>query len=219
MAMRVRPVRPRTDGGRTSPRTALLCTVLVLAPAALTAAACGSQHPSGGAFSPSGTVNQDASAAPAPSPDSAMTNAPTRTTAAVPPTAPVAQVNKAVLDAYRAYQSMYQKVYERNDPTGLDAVAMDPLLTKVTKDVQRTKTKGEIWRFTNVSNPRVYARNKTGDSVFISDCLRTLASYRYSAKTGKRTGGGPGTSFAYRAAVRYTAGVWKVSDAIRDKKC
>ncbi|KAB2379697.1 hypothetical protein [Actinomadura montaniterrae] len=96
---------------------------------------------------------------------------------------------------------------------------MDPLLAQLTKDIESTKAKGEIWRFTNTLNPRVYAQSKDGTKVYVIDCVNTLAGYRYSAKTGKRTGGGPGGAYIYRTTVQYDSGTWKVAATTRDRTC
>ncbi|WP_433467439.1 hypothetical protein [Spirillospora sp. CA-128828] len=140
--------------------------------------------------------------------------------AAVAPSAiPTAQLYKTVLDRYRAYQDAYKKAYDTNDAGALPDVAMDPLLTEVTNDVEATKAKGEIWRFTKTVNPRVYARSKDSTKIYLIDCVRTLAGYRFSAKTGKRTGGGPGGAFMYRYTVQYDGGSWKVAASVRDGTC
>ncbi|MFI0353465.1 hypothetical protein [Actinomadura sp. 9N407] len=189
--------------GRPCVRPTLVLAAL-LATAALTA--CGQQSSSGD-FKPNGSL---ASTSP-------QNDAPAGT--AAPSALPTAQVNKTVLDVYREYQRVYKRVYESNDPTDLTTVAMDPLLGQITRDVEQTKAKGEIWRFTNISNAKVYARAKDGQTVYVIDCLRTLASYRFSAKTGKRIGGSEGASYLHRTAVRYDAGTWKVSETVRDDKC
>ncbi|MFB4312773.1 hypothetical protein [Actinomadura sp. 21ATH] len=168
------------------------------------AAACG-QQPSSGDFNPNGTLSRNTPATSAPS--------------ASPSALPTAQVNQTVLTRYREYQRVYKRVYESNDPSELSTVAMDPLLTQITRDVEKTRAQGEIWRFTNISNAKVYARAKDGLTVYVVDCVRTLASYRFSARTGKRTGGGEGGSYLHRTAVRYDAGTWKVSETVRDDKC
>ncbi|MFI6517270.1 hypothetical protein ACIBF1_17070 [Spirillospora sp. NPDC050679] len=176
-----------------------------------TVTACGQEKPSSGALKPSGTFNT------APPAQSGGTAPPTG--AAHPSALPTPQVNQNVLDRYREFQKVYKRVYERNDATELAAVAVDPVLSNVTKDVEKVKAAREVWRFTLVVNPRVYARAQDGLTVFVVDCLRTLSSYRFSTKTGKRIGGGPGGAFIYRTAMRYDSGTWKVSDSIRDKKC
>ncbi|WP_433327899.1 hypothetical protein [Spirillospora sp. CA-294931] len=169
--------------------------------------ACGdSGSTSGGDFKPNG------------SPTTAQAS-PTTPTSTAPSALPTEQVNQTVLQRYLEYQKVYKRAYEQNDPTELATVAVNPLLGQVSKDVERTKAKGQIWRFTNVSNPKVYARAKDGATVYVIDCMRTLSGYRFSATTGKRTAGGTGDAFVYRTALRYDAGLWKVSDSVRDKKC
>ncbi|REE96008.1 hypothetical protein [Thermomonospora umbrina] len=174
-----------------------------LALAGLTVA-CGAGSSPGGTFQPSGSLR-----AP-----TAPTGGPTG-----PGALPTPQIDAQVLRQYNAYQQAYKTAYERNDPSDLPAVATDPLLTTVTRDIERTRAKGEIWRFVNISNPRVYARSPDGLTVYVLDCMRTLAVYRYSAKTGRRTGNGEGGRYRYRAAVKYENSAWKVSDTKRDKAC
>lgn len=166
---------------------------------------CGASHPSSGALSPEGTFDTGG-AAPA-------------TTAPAPSAVPTAQLYKTVIERYRAYQAAYKQAYATNDPSGLPAVAMDPLLAQLTKDIESTKAKGEIWRFANTFNPRVYAQSKDGSKVYVMDCVRTLAGYRYSARTGKRTGEVPSGSFVYRTTVQYDSGAWKVAATVRDRTC
>ncbi|XVQ12695.1 hypothetical protein ACQP1W_09105 [Spirillospora sp. CA-255316] len=173
--------------------------------AAASMSACGDE-PSSGTFKPNGSL---------------ATNTPTSPPAAArpPSTIPTPQLDQTVLTRYREYRKVFKRVYEVNDATELATVATDPLLNEVTRDIEQLKDKGQIWRFTTISNPRVYARSKDGMTVYVVDCIRTLAGYRFSAKTGKRTGGGTGGAFLHRAAVRYDQGTWKVSDSVRDKKC
>jgi hypothetical protein len=168
------------------------------------AVGCGSGSSPGGTFQPSGSLADPASPS---------------TAQAGPGALPTEQVDAQVLRHYAAYQKAYKTAYETNDPSGLPAVATDPLLTTVTRDIERTRAKGEIWRFVNISNPRVYARSQDGLTVYVVDCMRTLAGYRFSTRTGKRTGGGPGGTYQYRTALKYDAGVWKVSNTKRDQPC
>ncbi|MBB4773357.1 hypothetical protein ACN3XK_12460 [Actinomadura welshii] len=168
-------------------------------------AGCGSSDPaSSGELAPNGAFESGA--------------APSRA-AAAPSAIPTAQLFKTVLDRYREYQAAYKKAYEKNDPSELNTVAMDPLLSQVSEDVEATKAKGEIWRFTNTFNPRVYARSKDSSKVYVIDCVRTLAAYRYSAETGKRLGGVPDGAYVYRATVQYDSGTWKVAANVRDSSC
>ncbi|MFF0519215.1 hypothetical protein ACFYTC_10975 [Actinomadura nitritigenes] len=166
---------------------------------------CGASHPSSGALSPEGTFDTGGTA-PA-------------TTAPAPSAVPTAQLYKTVIERYRAYQAAYKQAYATNDPSGLPAVAMDPLLAQLTKDIESTKAKGEIWRFTKTLNPRVYARSTDGTKIYVVDCVRTLGGYRYSATTGKRTGGGSGGAYVYRTTLQYDSGTWKVSATARDGAC
>ncbi|ACY96725.1 MULTISPECIES: hypothetical protein [Thermomonospora] len=167
-------------------------------------AACASGSSGKGTFRPSGSLARPAAS------DAAQ---------AAPHTLPTEQVDAQVLQSYAAYQKAYKKAYETNDPSPLSEVATDPLLTTLTEDIERTRAKGVIWRFVNISNPRVYARSDDGYTVYVVDCMRTLAAYRFSAKTGKRLGGGPGGTYQYRTAVTYESGAWKVSNTKRDKPC
>lgn len=184
-----------------------------LPPAALAAAAatglagCGTSRSGAGSFNPSGDIagtaaRENATAAPAD-----------------PGALPTEQTDRLVLRSYSDYQRAYRTAYERNDPSGLPAVATDPILTSVTNDIEEMRAKGVIWRFANVYNPRVYARSSDGRYVYVVDCVRTLAGYRYSAKTGKRLGGGPGTAYRYRTTLAYEGTTWKVSNTKRDTPC
>jgi hypothetical protein len=190
---------------RSSPLGSHRAASVLVAAAVCAVAGCGSSgSSSNGEFAPNGSFDTGA-AAPAP--------------AAAPSAIPTAELYKTVLKRYRAYQDAYKKAYETNDPSTLPDVAMDPLLTKVTDDVKATKAKGEIWRFANTFNPRVYARSKDSTKVYVIDCVRTLAAYRFSAKTGKRLSQTPGEAFVYRATLAYDSGTWKVAANVRDRQC
>ncbi|MFA1541337.1 hypothetical protein [Actinomadura monticuli] len=190
---------------RSSPLGSNRAAAMVALLAACTAAGCGSSgSSSNGELAPNGSLDNGAAA---------------RATAGAPSAVPTAELYKTVLQRYRAYQDAYRKAYETNDPSALPDVAMDPLLTEVTNDVEATKAKGVIWRFTNTFNPRVYARSKDSTKVYVIDCVSTLAAYRYSAQTGKRTGDLPAGAFVYRATVQYDSGTWKVAANVRDRQC
>jgi len=201
MAMRARLVR---SSPHRRPRRHATAALTLLTAASLTA--CGGGTSDTGTFKPNGTPATATSTTPA--------------AAQGPPNAiPTPQLNQTVLARYREFRRVFKRAYELNDATELGTVAMDPLLNEVTRDIEQLKRKGQIWRFTTVSNPRVYARSKDGMTVYVVDCIRTLAGYRFSTKTGKRTGGGTGGSYLHRAALRYDQGTWKVADSVRDKKC
>jgi hypothetical protein len=129
------------------------------------------------------------------------------------------QTDQLVLARYREYQKVYKKIYETNNPTPLSSVAIDPLLTKVTEDVQETAADGEVWRFTNLLNPKIQGRSADGNTVVVLDCVRTLGANRYSATTGKRLGALGGGTFLYQAVMKFTDGTWKISEARRGNKC
>lgn len=178
----------------------------VTVPAALMIAGCGSSHPSsGGALKPEGTFDTGGAVPTA--------------TAVAPSAQPTDELYKTVLKRYREYHAVYKRIYEKNDPAELSDVAVDPLLSEVTKDVEATKAKGVIWRFANTVNPRVYGHSTDGTKVYVIDCVRTLGGYRYSAKTGERLGGGPGGAYVFRTTVQYASGAWKVANAVQDRPC
>ncbi|MFG2249551.1 hypothetical protein [Spirillospora sp. NPDC048823] len=200
--MRARLVRSSPQGSRRATTVPVVALALTLC----AAAGCGSSGSSGnGELAPNGTIDGGA-AAPAP-------------TAVAPSAIPTAQLFETVLQRYRAYQAAYKKAYETNDPSELTTVAMDPLLTEITEQIEATKAKGEVWRYTSTFNPRVYARSKDSTKVYVADCIRTLVGYRYSAETGERLGGGPGGTHLFRTTLQYDSGVWKAAASVREKKC
>ncbi|WP_146778890.1 hypothetical protein [Actinomadura craniellae] len=168
--------------------------------------ACASDSPSGGTFQPTGRYGGEA----APTGPSAPPG---------PGTLPVSQVEAQVLARYREYHKAYKNAYETGDPSSLTTVAMDPLLTSVTKDVERTHAKGEIWRFTNVLNPRVKGRSKDNSLVIVIDCVRTLGTHRFSTRTGKRLGSYPGGTNIQESLMKYAGGTWTISDTKLGKRC
>ncbi|GAB3986331.1 hypothetical protein GCM10029978_101570 [Actinoallomurus acanthiterrae] len=183
--------------------------------------ACGG-HASGG-FHPSGQVLPDS-----PTTSSSGTSAPqsdgtagTADPGSSPATGggPLPRTPQSALTAYREYQRMYEQAYESNDTSRLDAVAMDPLLSIIDKDVANIQRQGVFWRFHNVLNPRVQGGSKDDSIVVIIDCVRTLGSYRFSAKTGKRLAAWHDGSNLYQAIMRYTDGTYKISDATEGRKC
>ncbi|WP_165964669.1 hypothetical protein, partial [Actinomadura sp. KC216] len=138
---------------------------------------------------------------------------------AAPSGIPEKQLYQTALKRYRAYQAAYQKAYETNNAAELSTVAVDPLLGQVTKELEATKAKGELWRFTNTFNPRVYARSTDSSKVYVIDCVRTLVGYRFSTTTGKRISGGPGAAYVYRTTLQYDGRTWKAAATVRDKQC
>lgn len=177
-------------------------------------AACGSRT-QGGGFHPSGTAPAGGSTAgPA---TSSAANGATDPNPGVGTPAP--KTPQSALAAYRAYQRANEQAYENNDPSPLKPVAMDPLLTKITKDIASVRADGLIWRFHNVINPQVQGTSADGSTVVVLDCLETLGAYKYSAKTGKRLQSYGGGTFQYQATMRYSSNIWKISDAAKGEKC
>lgn len=180
----------------------------LLALAGLIGGCSSSASPSSGSFKPSGRSG-DSTAPPA-----AAT--PTETP---PTTMTEQQVKQTALSRYREYQRVYKHVYETNNPAELSTVVMDPLLTTITKDVEATARNGEIWRFTNVLNPKVQAASKDHSVVVLLDCVRTLGAYRYSATSGKRLQAYRGGTFFYQVVMKYAGGTWKAAESKQGKQC
>jgi hypothetical protein len=132
---------------------------------------------------------------------------------------PAPKTAQSALAAYRAYQLAYEQAYVNNDAKLLDGVAMDPLLSVVSKDIASIRADGYIWRFHNVLNPKIQGSSADGATVVILDCVRTLGSYKFSAKTGRRLGSWRGGTSEYQAVMRYSANIWKISEATEAGTC
>jgi hypothetical protein len=179
-------------------------------------AACGSRASEGG-FHPSGQAPGDGSStAPSAGANSASGSSGDGTPGAG---APAPKTPQSALAAYRGYQLAYERAYENNDASILNAVAMDPLLSKVSGDINDVRSQGIIWRFHNVLNPQVQGGSGDGSSVVILDCVKTLGSYKFDAKTGKRIGSWRGGTAEYQAIMRYSDDTWKISEATEGRKC
>jgi hypothetical protein len=179
-------------------------------------AACGGR-PSGGGFHPNGQAPADGSST-APSGDAS--GSADSSAGNTPGTGgPMPKTPQSALAAYRGYQLTYEMAYENNDASLLGPVAMDPLLSIITRDINKIRAQGFIWRFHNVLNPHVQGSSADGSSVVILDCVKTLGSYQFSAKTGKRIGSWRGGTAAYQATMRYVDSTWKISEAIEGGKC
>lgn len=178
-------------------------------------AACGGRTQEGG-FHPSGKPAGDGSSAGS-SASSGAANGATDPNPGVGTPAP--KTPQSALAAYRAYQRANEQAYENNDPNALKPVAMDPILTKITKDIASVRADGLIWRFHNVINPQIQGTSTDGSTVVVLDCVETLGAYKYSAKTGKRIESFGGGTFQYQATMRYSSDIWKISDAAKGEKC
>lgn len=178
-------------------------------------AACGGRTQSGG-FHPSGKP-------PAGSPTSASSGSAAHGSGAIDTNpgvgTPSPKTPQSALAAYRAYQLAYEQAYLNDDARLLNPVAMDPLLTVVAKDIASVHADGVIWRFHNVLNPKIQGTSNDGSTVVILDCVRTLGSYKFSAKTGRRLGSWRGGTSEYQAIMRYSANIWKISEATEAGTC
>ena len=170
----------------------------------------------GGGFHPSGTAPGGAAGSSAP-PGSPGSSAATDSNPGVGTPAP--KTPQSALAAYRGYQLAYEQAYENNDINVLSPVVMDPLLTTISKDIASVRADGVIWRFHNVLNPKIQGSSNDGATVVILDCVRTLGSYKFSAKTGRRLDAWRGGTAVYQAIMRYSANIWKISDATEGGKC
>jgi hypothetical protein len=178
-------------------------------------AACGSRADSGG-FHPSGQAGAGGSAA-ASAGASGTSDASGRGTPGSG--APAPRTPQAALAGYRTYQLAYERAYKNNDPSVLNGVAMDPILAKVTRDINDVRSQGFSWHFHNVLSPKVQGGSPDGSSVVILDCVLTLRSYKFNATTGKRLGLWRGGSAQYQAIMRYSDDTWKISEATEGGKC
>ena len=179
-------------------------------------AACGSRT-DGGGFHPSGQAGAGGSSAAASASGSGAAGASGGGTPGTGATAP--RTPQAALAAYRTYQLTYERAYKNNDPSVLNTVAMDPLLAKVTEDINGIRAQGIAWHFHNVLNPKVQGASADGSSVVILDCVMTLGSYKFDARTGDRLGLWRGGTATYQAIMRYSDGAWKISEATEGGKC
>jgi hypothetical protein len=178
-------------------------------------AACGGRT-AGGGFHPSGQAAADGSST-ASSPGATGTAGSSAGTSGAGGPAPMTP--QSALAAYRGYQLAYERAYENNDASVLNAVATDPLLSKISQDVAAVHAQGLIWRFHNVLNPKVQGSSTDGAEVVILDCVKTLGAYKFDAKTGKRLSSWRGGTAEYQAIMRYSDNTWKISEATEGGKC
>lgn len=179
-------------------------------------AACGSRTEDGG-FHPSGQAPADGSSTASSAGASGASGA--SGDGGPGAGAPQPRTPRSALAAYRTYQLTYEKAYWNNDPSVLHGVAMDPLLSRISQDINEIRGQGVVWRFHNVLNPQIQGGSKDGSSVVILDCVMTLGSYKFDARTGKRLGSWRGGTAAYQAIMRYSDDTWKISEATEGGKC
>lgn len=179
-------------------------------------AACGGRT-DGGGFHPSGQTGADGSSTAG---ADGSSTAPGGHSSGTPGAGgPAPRTPQAALAAYRSYQLAYERAYKNNDPSVLNPVAMDPLLAKVTQDIEDVRRQGISWHFHNVLNPKIQGKSADGSSVVVLDCVMTLGSYKFDVKTGKRLGLWRGGAAEYQAIMRYSDDAWKISEATEGGKC
>jgi hypothetical protein len=180
-------------------------------------AACGGRASEGG-FHPSGGQALGDGSSTAPS-AGATGSAGSSGDGAPGAGAPAPKTPQSAMAAYRTYQLAYERAYKNNDPSMLNTVAIDPLLAKVVQDINGIRSQGIAWHFHNVLNPKIQGASPDGSSVVILDCVMTLGSYKFNAKTGKRLGLWRGGTATYQAIMRYSDDTWKISEATEGGKC
>ena len=176
---------------------------------------CGSAKTGDGTFHPSGA---DSSA------DPAASSPATSSLAAPAPSAMTDQeFTKTVLDAYRAYQKAYVRAYQTASAAELDAVALDPLLAAVTKDVRQTAAQRRVYRFAFELNPRVQTWRPDRSVAVVIDCVRTIGWYAFSLTTGKKVASGSNrpTTKLSRVGMKYDPGArtWKAYATEGNSRC
>jgi hypothetical protein len=179
--------------------------------------ACGGRT-DGGGFHPSGQAPADGSSTGS-SPGATGAAGSGSSGGAPGAGSPAPMTPQSAVAAYRGYQLAYERAYEKSDPSILNAVAMDPLLSKVSQDVAAVQAQGLIWRFHNVVNPKVQGNSTDGSEVVILDCVKTIGAYKFDAKTGKRLGSWRSGTAEYQAIMRYSDSTWKISEATEGGTC
>jgi hypothetical protein len=186
-----------------SSRFAPLLGVLVLA-AAL--AGCGGSD--AGAFQPAGDVATRSATGAAPP-------------AGVPAPVDTAALTPMIIAQYKRFQKVYETSFAMNDTSELAGVATEPILGQLLRTAQRARSQGVFWRYHNVLNPKLALITKDGLQAVVLDCVHTLGSFKYDARTGRRlTANTEGGETRYQAVMRLVDGTWKLSDSRSEvRKC
>jgi len=194
--------------------------VAVLAVVTIVVSGCGSKT-NGGGFAPAGG-GSPTSTTSGPTPttsSSAASSAASQSALPTPSTMTTAQLKRSVLDAYKAYMAAYERAYEINSTSELSQYAVDPILGRVTKDIQADAAKHVIWRFHNVLNPRLQGWSTDQALVVVLDCVQNLGWYKYSLATGAKIGSKNLGNSYYQTHVKYVQGVWKIADVKVAGRC
>jgi hypothetical protein len=183
---------------------------------------CGSAKAKGGGFDPSGTAGAGAGGTPGAASTGGVPGAaagPVAPPLPAPSTMTAPQLRQSVLDGYKSYMAASEAAYETNNTSSLGQYAIDPILSRVTQDIQADAAKGVIWRFHNVLNPQLQGWSKDKTLVVVLDCLQNLGSYEYSLANGARVSIKKTANSYYQAHLKYIQGVWKITDAKVGSRC
>jgi hypothetical protein len=174
---------------------------------AVAVAGCGGSG-SAGTFRPAGDAGGPSTPGAA---STARTPAPVDTAALTP----------TIIAQYKRFQKVYETSFANNDTSELTGVATEPILGQLMRTAERARSQGIVWRYHNVLNPRLALITKDGRQAVVLDCVQTLGSFKYDARTGKRlTANTTGGQTRYRALMRLVDGIWKLSDSRSEvRKC
>ncbi|GAB3279362.1 hypothetical protein GCM10027589_05860 [Actinocorallia lasiicapitis] len=184
-----------------------LCSLLLIT---LSASACTSEPTSSGTFHPAGEATPLTATG---------TPGATGPAAGSTPTLPPAEIDAIALRRYRDFQAAYQQAYATGDASVLSGVVMDPLLGIITKDVETETSKGVLWRFNNILNPKVGSKSKDGTAVLIVDCLATLQATKVMVETGKVVQAKRLGAHLYQARLLWDGTTWTTAEARKGKPC
>ncbi|MBC6457794.1 hypothetical protein [Actinomadura sp. HBU206391] len=170
-------------------------------------AGCGGSG-SEGAFRPAGDVNTRSTTA---MPSQAGRPGPVDTPALTP----------VIIAQYKRFQKVYETSFAMNDTSELAGVATEPILGQLLRTAQRARSQGIFWRYHNVLNPKLASITEDGRQAVVLDCVQTLGTFKYDARTGRRlTANETVGQTRYRALMRLVGGTWKLSDSRSEvRKC
>jgi hypothetical protein len=173
-----------------------------------------------GASTTSGSFHPDGQAQNVVDPSGGTSILPGGTGATVPPsTMSSPQIDSGVLTAYRNFQQVYEQAYATNGTAQLSTVAVNPLLSSITGDINSDAAQGIIWRYANVLNPRVQSHSSNNGAVAVIDCIESLGAHKFSTRTGNMIASIAMTKRYYVAVMHYSDGTWKAYSVVEGKSC
>ena len=198
---------------------------LVPAAAGLTAvvvllSGCGSSSKAkGGGFAPAGGDTPTSTAPGVTDPSAPSASASASAAGLAPSAMTTPQFKQAVLSGYKAYMTAYEHAYATNITSTLGQYAADPVLGKVTKEIQADAAKKVVWRFHNVLNPQLQGWATDRTLAVVLDCVQNLGWYKYSLTSGARTGTKSAGNNYYQTHLKYVDAVWKVTEVKVGGRC